>query len=59
VHAGGTTILLVEHNMRVVMGLCDEILVLHHGARLAEGPPAQVAHDPDVIAAYLGTAAHA
>ena len=59
VRAGGTTILLVEHNMRVVMDLCDEILVMHHGARLAEGPPAQVAHDPDVIAAYLGTAAHA
>ena len=55
----GTTILLVEHNMRVVMDLCDEILVLHHGARLAEGPPAQVAHDAEVVAAYLGSAAHA
>ena len=59
VHAGGTTILLVEHNMRVVMDLCSDILVLHHGARLAEGPPAQVSREPDVIAAYLGTGTHA
>ena len=56
VNGAGMTILLVEHNMRVVMNLCHEILVLHHGARLAEGTPEQVARDPQVVAAYLGGA---
>lgn len=52
--ARGTTVLLVEHNMRVVMNLCDEILVLASGNRLAEGLPREVARDPQVVAAYLG-----
>jgi branched-chain amino acid transport system ATP-binding protein len=56
VNAAGMTILLVEHNMRVVMNLCHEILVVHHGARLAEGTPERVARDPQVVAAYLGGA---
>ena len=56
VNGAGMTILLVEHNMRVVMNLCHEILVLHHGARLAEGTPEQGARDPQVVAAYLGGA---
>ena len=56
VNAAGMTILLVEHNMRVVMNLCHEILVLHHGARLAEGTPERVSRDPEVVAAYLGGA---
>jgi branched-chain amino acid transport system ATP-binding protein len=55
VNAAGMTILLVEHNMRVVMNLCHDILVMHHGARLAEGTPEAVARDPQVVAAYLGT----
>ena len=60
INATGVTIVLVEHNMRVVMRLCDDILVMHHGAWLAEGPPAEVSRNPDVIAAYLGTeGAHA
>jgi branched-chain amino acid transport system ATP-binding protein len=54
VNAAGVTIVLVEHNMRVVMNLCGDILVMNHGARLAEGAPASVARNPEVVAAYLG-----
>jgi branched-chain amino acid transport system ATP-binding protein len=50
----GTTILLVEHNMRAVMGTCERVVVLNFGQKLAEGTPAAVSSNPDVIAAYLG-----
>ncbi|MEB2335826.1 MAG: ABC transporter ATP-binding protein [Burkholderiales bacterium] len=53
---GGTTVVLVEHNMRLVMGVSDYILVLDYGRRLAEGTAEQVRNDPRVIEAYLGTA---
>jgi branched-chain amino acid transport system ATP-binding protein len=52
--AAGRTVLLVEHNMKVVSGLCDRITVLARGQVLAEGDYASVSRDPAVIEAYMG-----
>ena len=54
--AAGRTVLMVEHNMSVVSGICDTITVLQRGAVLAEGTYAEVSTNPQVIEAYMGTA---
>jgi branched-chain amino acid transport system ATP-binding protein len=55
--ATGLTILLIEHVMRAVMALAESVLVLHHGAAIAEGAPAAVVRDPAVVQSYLGAEA--
>ena len=54
-HERGLTFLVVEHNMNLVMRLCDPVIVLDHGTKLAEGPPETVQSDPRVLDAYLGS----
>jgi branched-chain amino acid transport system ATP-binding protein len=54
IRADGLTVLLIEHNMRVAMGLCDRLVVLDHGRKLAEGTPQDIRRNPAVVEAYLG-----
>ena len=53
-HQEGITVVLIEHNMPIVMGVCERVVVLDHGVRLAEGDPVSIQRNPQVIEAYLG-----
>jgi len=53
----GTTVVFVEHTLRAIFSICDRVLVLNFGQKLAEGPAAEIQNDPSVIEAYIGTAA--
>lgn len=55
INESGVTILLIEHIMKAVVSLCENVIVLHHGEKIAEGTPEEVMNDPYVMEVYLGT----
>ena len=58
INSQGITIFLIEHIMKAVVSLCEKVVVLHHGVKIAEGTPEQVMNDPQVMKVYLGTGVH-
>jgi len=50
----GSTVMIIEHNMRAIFAICDRIAVISYGNKLAEGTPSQIKDDPVIISAYLG-----
>jgi branched-chain amino acid transport system ATP-binding protein len=54
IRKSGTTILYVEHNLKAIMSVCDHVIVMNYGEKLAEGPPEKMQNDPAVIEAYIG-----
>jgi branched-chain amino acid transport system ATP-binding protein len=54
IHASGVTLLVIEHVMKVIVGVCQRVVVLDYGKKIAEGTPAQITSNPAVIQAYLG-----
>ncbi|HZW86200.1 MAG TPA: ABC transporter ATP-binding protein [Gallionella sp.] len=54
IRTNGVTVLLIEHDVKLIMGLCDRVAVLDYGKKIGEGPPQQIRTDPAVISAYLG-----
>jgi len=54
IHRSGVTLIVIEHLMKVIMGLSHRVVVMHHGQMLAQGSPSEVVNDPQVIAAYFG-----
>ena len=56
IRKAGTTILYVEHNLKAIMSVCDHVIVMNYGEKLAEGPPEKMQNDPALIEAYIGKA---
>ena len=54
IRASGITVLLIEHDVKFIFGLCDRLAVLNYGRKIAEGVPETIRSNPEVIAAYLG-----
>jgi ABC-type branched-subunit amino acid transport system ATPase component len=54
IRATGVTILLIEHDLRLVMGISDHLVVMNHGKKIAEGSPKDIRGNPQVVAAYIG-----